>query len=57
LSHKHFAQRQTAFRSSGIGSAGVDLNFKVNKMFICFIAVHQPLLWKANVVGSSVGTV
>ena len=38
-----FAQRQTAFRSSGISNPVVDLWSKVNKMFFCFIVVLQPL--------------
>lgn len=43
-------QRQTAFRSSGIGSTEVDLGSKVNKLFLSFIVAVQPLLWKATVV-------
>jgi hypothetical protein len=45
-------QRQTAFRSSGIGSTGVDLDSKIDKMFFSLIVALQPLLGKATVVGS-----
>ncbi len=48
-----YAQRQTAFRSSGIGNYVVDLFSDVNNLFISLIAVLPPLLRKANVVGCS----
>lgn len=37
--------RKTVYRSSGIGSAFVDLCCKVNNLFFSFIVVHQPLFW------------
>jgi hypothetical protein len=37
---KSDAQRQTAFRSSGIGNTEVDLDSKVYKLFIRFIGIR-----------------